>query len=143
MEITVRPIHDEDDYDAALAEVDVLMDAAPGTPEGDRLDVIATLIEAYEARHWPIDAPDPIEAIRVRMEQKQLRQRDLEAMIGSRGRVSEILLRRRALTLPMIRRLAKGLDLSADVLIQEVPIERRRPPARSRPVAKKKSGGHA
>ncbi len=124
MEITVRPIHDEDDYEAALAEVDALMDATPGTPEGDRLDVLVTLIEAYEARCWAIEAPDPIDAIRVRMEQKNLRQRDLEPMIGSRGRVSEVLARKRALTLPMIRRLAKGLDLRADVLIQEVPLAR-------------------
>ena len=122
MEVTVRPIRDEHDYDAALAEVDTLMDAEPGTPEGDRLDVLVTLIEAYEARHWAIDPPDPIEAILVRMAEKNLRQRDLEAMIGSRGRVSEVLSRKRALTLPMIRRLAKGLDLRADILIQEVPL---------------------
>jgi HTH-type transcriptional regulator / antitoxin HigA len=129
MEITIRPIRNEDDYEAALAEVDALMDAVPGTLEGERLDVLVTLIEAYEARHWAIDAPDPIEAIRIRMEQKNLRQRDLEPMIGSRGRVSEVLSRKRSLTLPMIRRLAKGLDLRADVLIQEVPApgRRRRP----------------
>jgi HTH-type transcriptional regulator/antitoxin HigA len=119
MEIMVRPIHTEDDYDAALALVATLMDAEPGTPEGDRLDVLVTLIEAYEARHWAIAAPDPIEAIRVRMEQKGLRQRDLEPMIGSRGRVSEVLSRKRALTLPMIRKLAAGLGLRADILIQE------------------------
>ena len=126
MEIRVRPIHDEADYEAALAEVDALMDAVPGTPEGDRLDVLVTLIEAYEARRWAIDAPDPIEAIRVRMEQMDLRQRDLEPMIGSRGRVSEVLSRKRALTLPMIRRLSRGLGLPAEVLIREVPIERPR-----------------
>lgn len=126
MEITIRPIHNEEDYEAALAEVDSLMDAVPETLEGDRLDVLVTLIEAYEARHWAIEAPDPIEAIRTRMEQKKLRQRDLEPMIGSRGRVSEVLSRKRSLTLPMIRRLARGLDLPADVLIQEVPVPRRR-----------------
>jgi HTH-type transcriptional regulator / antitoxin HigA len=124
MEITVRPIHNEVDYEATLADVDSLMEAIPGTPEGDRLDVLVTLIEAYEARHWSIEKPDPIEAIRIRMEHKNLRQRDLEPMIGSRRRVSEVLSRKRALTLPMIRRLAKGLDLPADVLIQEVPISR-------------------
>ncbi|HEX6746106.1 MAG TPA: transcriptional regulator [Longimicrobium sp.] len=123
MQMTIRPIHTEADYDAALAEVDTLMDAVPGTLEGDRLDVLVTLIQAYEARHWAIDAPDPIEAIRVRMEQKHLRPRDLEAMIGSRGRVSEVLSRKRALTLPMIRRLSKGLDLSAEILIQEIRTE--------------------
>jgi HTH-type transcriptional regulator/antitoxin HigA len=132
MEIKVRPIHTEEDYDAALAEVDSLMDAVPGTPEGDRLDVLVTLVEAYEARHWAIDAPDPIEAIRARMEQKELRQRDLEPMIGSRGRVSEVLSRKRALTLPMIRRLAEGLGLPAEVLIQEVPVPRRRDPSAKR-----------
>ena len=89
MEIKVRPIRTEEDYEAALAEVDKLMDAAPGTPEGDRLDVLVTLIEAYEARHWDIDPPDPIEAIRVRMEQKNLRQRDLVPMIGSRAAANQ------------------------------------------------------
>lgn len=115
----IRPIRTEADYDAALAEVDALMEATLGTPEGDRLEVLVALVESYEARHWPIDAPDPLEAIRLRMEQKNLRQRDLEPMIGSRGRVSEVLSGRRALTLPMIRRLAKGLDLSAEILIRE------------------------
>jgi HTH-type transcriptional regulator/antitoxin HigA len=126
MEVTVRPIHDENDYQAALAAIEKLMDANPGTAEGDRLDVLATLVEAYERRHWPIGAPDPIDAIRERMEQKQLRQRDLEPMIGSRGRVSEVLSRKRALTLPMIRRLSTGLDLRADILIAETPLVRRR-----------------
>jgi HTH-type transcriptional regulator / antitoxin HigA len=126
MEITVRPIRDEHDYEDALAQVNALMHAEPGTPEGDRLDVLVTLIEAYEARHWPIPAPDPIEAIQVRMEQKNLRNRDLEPMIGSRGRVSEVLTRKRALTLPMIRRLSKALDIRADILIQEVPLRARR-----------------
>ena len=139
MEINVRPIHDEEDYEAALAVVDSLMDAEPGTPEGDRLDVLVTLVEAYEARHWAIDAPDPIDAIRVRMEQKNLRQRDLEPMIGSRGRVSEVLARKRALTLPMIRRLSKGLDIRADVLIQEVPLARTEEGAREGSEKNKKS----
>lgn len=119
MEIKVRPIHTEEDYEAALAEVGELMDAAPGTLEGARLDVLVTLVEAYEERHWRIDPPDPIDAIKVRMEQKNLRRRDLEPMIGSRGRVSEVLSRKRALTLPMIRRLAEGLGLDPAVLIQE------------------------
>ena len=133
MEIKVRPIHNEKDYEAALAEVDTLMDAAVGTAEGDRLDVLATLIEAYEARRWPIDTPDPIEAIRIRMEERGLRQRDLEPMIGSRARVSEILSRKRALTLPMIRRLSAGLDLPAEVLIREARLASRpRKPQRRR-----------
>ncbi|HEX2077451.1 MAG TPA: transcriptional regulator [Longimicrobium sp.] len=133
MEILIRPIQNEDDYDAALADVERLMDAAPGTAEGARLDVLVTLIEAYEAERWAIEAPDPIEAIRVRMKQKNLRPRDLQSMVGSRGRVSEILSRRRALTLPMIRRLSRGLDLPADILIQEIPvIPRRRTTTESR-----------
>jgi HTH-type transcriptional regulator/antitoxin HigA len=119
MTLAIHPIRTEADYEAALSRVESLMDAQFGTPEGDHLDVLVTLIEAYEARHWPIPAPDPIEAIRVRMEQRNLSSRDLEPMIGSRGRVSEVLSRKRALTLPTIRRLAKGLDLPADVLIQE------------------------
>jgi HTH-type transcriptional regulator / antitoxin HigA len=116
-EIPIRPIRTEDDYQAALDEVDGLMGALPDTPEGDRLDVLVTLIESYEARHWYIGTPDPIVAIHTRMEQKNLKRRDLEPMIGSRGRVSEVLTGRRALTLPMIRRLATGLDLPADALI--------------------------
>jgi HTH-type transcriptional regulator/antitoxin HigA len=120
MEVTVRTIETEADYDAALAEVYGLMDAEPGTPDDARLDVLTTLIEAYEARHWAIDPPDPIEAIRACMEQRNLTRNDLEPMIGSRGRVSEVLSRKRALTLPMIRKLSRGLGLRADVLIQEV-----------------------
>jgi HTH-type transcriptional regulator/antitoxin HigA len=138
MEIKVRPIHDEQDYDAALREIDSLMDATPGTADGDRLDVLVTLVEAYEARHWQIDAPDPIDAIQIRMEQKNLRQRDLEPMIGSRGRVSEVLSRKRALTLPMIRRLAEGLDLGADVLIQETGPSRKRRRRGNRVTGKRK-----
>lgn len=138
MEVTVRPIQNDEDYEAALAEIDALMDARPGTPRGSRLDVLVTLIEAYEARHWSIQSPDPIDAIRVRMEQKGLRPRDLEPMIGSRGRVSEILARKRALTLPMIRRLSRGLDLPANVLIQETPLAPRRRLVRRRGAASKR-----
>ena len=139
MQITIRPIRTECDYDAVLREVDDLMDAAPATPRGERLDVLVTLIEAYEARHWAIEAPDPIEAIRVRMEQRNLRRRDLEPMIGSRARVSDILSGKRALTVPMIRRLSAGLDLRADVLIQEArPAPTRRRTARKRAGAKKR-----
>jgi HTH-type transcriptional regulator / antitoxin HigA len=138
MEIKVRPIRNEEDYEAALAEVDGLMDTVPGTLDGARLDVLVTLIEAYEARQWPIDTPDPIEAIRIRMEEKNLRQRDLEPMIGSRARVSEILSRKRSLTLPMIRRLSEGLGLGADVLIREAPVAPRSRNARKRPGSSRK-----
>ena len=114
------------------------MDAAPGTLRGERLDVLVTLIEAYEARHWAVEAPDPIEAIQIRMEQKNLRRKDLEPMIGSRARVSEILSGKRALTLPLIRRLSAGLDLRADVLIQET-----RPARIRRRAGPKKAGSTA
>jgi HTH-type transcriptional regulator/antitoxin HigA len=103
----------------ALAEIETLMRAEPRTPEGNRLDVLATLVEAWEARHMPIEAPDPIAAILFMMEQKGLQRRDLEPAIGSRARVAEILNRRRALTLPMIRALSRLLNLPADVLVQE------------------------
>lgn len=114
----LRPIRTEADHRAALAEITTLMNAATGTPEGDRLDILATLVEAYEAEQTPIAPPDPIEAILFMMEQKQLSRRELEPAIGSRARVAEVLNRRRALTLPMIRALSRLLDIPADVLIQ-------------------------
>ena len=114
----VRPIRTEADHQAALAEVATLMTARQDTPEGDRLDVLATLIEAYEAAQSPVAAPDPIAAILFMVEQKQLGRRDLEPAIGSRARVAEVLNRRRALTLPMIRALSRLLDIPADVLIK-------------------------
>lgn len=113
----VRPIRTESDHQAALAEIATLMHAEKGSPEGDRLDVLATLVEAYEAACVPIEAPDPISAILFMMQQKQLGRRDLEP-IGSRARVAEVLNRRRVLTLPMIRRLSRLLEIPADVLIQ-------------------------
>lgn len=119
MEITgIRPIKTEADYEAALAEVEVLLDAAPDTPEADRLDVLVTLIQAYEAKHFSIPLPDPITAIEYYMESRGLTRRDLEQYIGSRARVSEILNRKRQLTVEMIRRLHAGLGIPAEVLIQ-------------------------
>jgi HTH-type transcriptional regulator/antitoxin HigA len=114
----IRPIKTETDYAEALREVEALWDAEPGTAEGDHLDILATLIEAYEAEHHPIEAPDPVAAILFMMEQKGLRRRDLEPAIGSRGRVSEILTRKRPLTLPMVRALSTLLDIPAGVLVQ-------------------------
>jgi HTH-type transcriptional regulator / antitoxin HigA len=116
--VTVRPIRSAADHRAALAEIERLMHARKGTPDGDRLDVLATLVEAWEARHVPIASPDPIAAILFMMEQKGLTRHDLEPAIGSRARVAEILNRRRALTLPMIRALSRLLDLPADILVQ-------------------------
>ena len=114
----IRPIRTKADYRAALKEVERLWEADPGTPDGDRVDVLVTLIEAYEAKHFPIPAPDPIAAIEFMMEQKGLTRRDLEPAIGSRGRVSEILTRKRPLTLPMVRELSALLQIPAAVLVQ-------------------------
>lgn len=114
----VKPIRDEADYESALTEVAALWGAASGTARGDRLDVLATLIDAYEARHHPIDPPDPVEAIKFRMEQQGLTRRDLEAIIGTRTRIAEVLNRKRGLSIAMIRRLHDRLGISAEVLIQ-------------------------
>jgi HTH-type transcriptional regulator/antitoxin HigA len=122
--VTVRPIRTAADHRAALTEIETLMRAKAGTPDGDRLDVLATLVEAWEARHVPIPAPDPITAILFMMEQKGLERRDLEPAIGGRARVAEILNRKRALTLPMIRALSRLLDLPADALVQAYAVKR-------------------
>ena len=114
----IHPIKTEADYRRALAEAERLWDADPGTPDGDYVDVLSTLIEAYEARHYPIPAPDPIAAIEFMIEQKGLTRRDLEPAIGSRGRVSEVLNRKRPLTLPMVRSLNALLQIPTDVLVQ-------------------------
>lgn len=114
----LRPIRSEVDHAAALAEVERLWGAPSGTPEGDRLEVLATLIDAYEAQHHPIDPPDPIEAIKFRLEQQGLSRKELEPFIGTRTRVSEVLGRKRALSIGMIRRLHEGLGISAEVLIR-------------------------
>lgn len=151
MQDTLRPIRSASDYARALRAAERLMDAAAGTPEGDRLEVLAALIEDYEEKHFPIEAPDPIAAIRFRMEQRGLRPVDLQDYIGSRGRVAEVLNHRRALTLPMIRRLASGLDIPAAVLIRETKLTKLRKPGPShttrRTAAKKgaavRKGGRA
>ncbi len=118
MATELRPIRSEADYDAALEEVERLWGAKSGTPEGDRLDVLTTLIEVYEAKHYPMDPPDPIEAIRFRMEQQGLSRKDLEPMIGPRNRVADVLNRKRGLSIDMIRHLHEQLGISAEVLIQ-------------------------
>lgn len=118
MATDLKPIRTEADYEAALAEVERLWGAKSGTPEGDRLDVLATLIDAYEAKHYPMDPPDPVEAIRFRMEQQGLTRKDLEPMIGPRNRVADVLNRKRSLSIDMIRQLHSGLGISADVLIR-------------------------
>jgi HTH-type transcriptional regulator/antitoxin HigA len=135
--ISIRPIRTEADHDLAIARIAELMaaepgTAAPGTAIGDELDLLATLVDAYEAKAYPIAPPDPITAIEFRMEQQGLTRRDLESMIGSRARVSEILGRKRNLTLPMIRRLSTGLNISADLLIGLHSVRPRRPRAARR-----------
>lgn len=114
----VRPIRDDEGYENALAEIERLFDAQPGTPQGDRLEVLSILVEAYEDQHYPVPLPDPIEAIQYHLESRGLSRRDLEPYIGTRARVSEILNRRRPLTLRMIQKLEAGLGIPAEVLIQ-------------------------
>lgn len=113
----IRPIKTEQDYDAALAEVEKLWGAIPDSPDGDKLDVLITLVESYESRHHSIAPPDPVEAILFRMEQAGLQRKDLEPYIGHSGRVSEVLNHKRPLTLQMIRRLWKGLHIPLESLI--------------------------
>jgi HTH-type transcriptional regulator / antitoxin HigA len=114
----LKPIRSEADYDEALAEVERLWGAKLGTPEGDRLDILATLIEAYDDKHYRMNPPDPIEAIKYRMEQQGLTRKDLEPMIGTRTRVAEVLNGKRNLSITMIRNLHAKLGISAEVLIQ-------------------------
>ena len=118
MAAEVRPIRTKRDYETALKEVERLWGAKAGTPDGDRLDVLATLIDAYETEHHPTDPPDPIEAIKFRMEQQGLTRRDLEEIIGTRTRIAEVLSRNRGLSIAMIRRLHERLGISAEVLIR-------------------------
>lgn len=114
----IKPIRTEADYEAALEEIERLWGAAYGSPEGDKLDVLVTLVEAYEEQHHPIPPPDPIEAILHHIESQGLSRHDLEPYLGSRARVSEVLSRKRPLSLDMIRKLQSGLGISAEVLIQ-------------------------
>src|SRR5216683_6423245 len=116
--IELKPIRTKADYRKALAEIERLWGAKSGTQEGDRLDILATLIDAYEAEHYPIDPPDPIEAIKFRMEQQGLSRKDLEPLIGTRTRVAEVLNRKRSLSIAMIRRLHDCLGISAETLIR-------------------------
>lgn len=118
MTADVKPIRSEADYEAALESVAALWGSPIGTPEGDRLDVLATLIDAYEARHHAIDPPDPVEAIKFRMEQQGMTRRDLETIIGTRTRIAEVLNRKRGLSIGMIRRLHEKLGIPAEVLIR-------------------------
>jgi HTH-type transcriptional regulator/antitoxin HigA len=117
--MNIKPIKCEADYDVALARVDELMDAELDTRQGDELDILVTLIEKYEAQHYEIDAPNPIEAIRFRMDQNGLKDKDLIPYIGQSGRVSEVLGFKRKLTLSMIRKLHSELKIPTESLIQD------------------------
>ena len=114
----IEPIKSQRSYRRALKEIEGLMMAKRNTPEGDRLDILVTLVEAWEAKHYPLDLPDPVEAIKFHMDQEGLDPRDLIPFIGSRNRVHEVLNRRRPLTLKMIRRLHEGLGIPAELLIR-------------------------
>lgn len=118
--MSIKPIHNEKDYDTALERVDALMELNPalGTDESDELEVLALLIEKYEEKAWVINEPDPIEAIKIRMEQMHLKQKDLVPYIGNKSKVSEVLNRKVGLSLSMITSLAKGLHLPLEVLVQ-------------------------
>lgn len=118
MLVEIRPIRSEADYEDALAEIERLFDAKPGTPGADRLEILTALVEAYEDQHHAIPLPDPVEAINYYLESRGLTRKELERYLGSRARVSEILNRKRPLSLEMIRRLHRNLGIPAEVLIQ-------------------------
>lgn len=117
--MTIKPIKTEEDYRAALKKLEEVFDAPIGTDESDEADILGLLVDEYEKKHYPIDPPDPIEAIKIRMEEMHLKQVDLVDAIGGKSRVSEILNRKRKLTVEMIRKLTKKLNLSATVLIND------------------------
>ena len=123
--MNVKPLRTEKDYEQALKQLEKVFDAPKGTSENDLAEVLVTLINKYETEHYPIDAPEPIEAIKIRMAEMGIRQKDLMDLIGtrSRGTISNILNRRRALTLPVIRALGPKLGLSFDILIKEYEME--------------------
>ncbi len=116
--MNIKPIKTDADYRESLKDIEKLMMAKPGTPKGEKLDVLVTLVEAYEEKHFPLDLPDPIDALNFEMERKGLTPKDLTPMIGRLNRVYEILCRKRALTLPMIRRLNRDLGIPAESLIK-------------------------
>jgi HTH-type transcriptional regulator/antitoxin HigA len=128
----IHPVTDHESHAKALQRIEQLWDAAPGSPEADELDALATLVDAYERRAFPISPPDPVEAIEARREQLGWSRKQLEPLLGSRARVSEVLTRRRALTLPMIRRVHEAMGIPAELLITE-----------PRPLAKARARGRA
>jgi HTH-type transcriptional regulator/antitoxin HigA len=117
--MNIKPIKTEQDYDVALERLNDIFDSPLDTPEGEELQVLAVLIEAYEEKHHPIEAPDPIDAIRIRMEEMNFQQKDLVGIIGGKSRVSEVLNRKKRLTVDMIRALTKVLNLPAELLVSD------------------------
>jgi HTH-type transcriptional regulator/antitoxin HigA len=122
--MNLKPIKTEADYREALKQLEIIFDAPIGTPENDEANILGLMIDEYEKKHYPIEAPDPIEAIKIRMEELQLKQVDLVDAIGSKSRVSEILNRKRKLTVEMIRNLSKRLSLSPELLITDYQLSR-------------------
>ncbi len=127
MTMTIKPVKTEEDYKAAPAEINRFFDAREGTDDFDRLDVLATLVESYEAKHYPIAPPSPLAAIEYEMEKRGLSRRDLEPILGPGARAGDVLDGRRPLTTAMIRRLNSQFNLSADVLIARYPLQAARP----------------
>lgn len=121
--MNIKPIHSEADYQGALAEIEALWDAADGSEATEKLEVLSLLVETYEKKHFPIEAPDPVDFLQYIMETRGLTRKDMEPYIGPRGRVSDILNRVRPMSLEMIRRLSVGLGLPATVLIQDYPLK--------------------
>lgn len=117
--MNIKPIKTDEDYQSTLREIESLMGAEPGSPEGERLDVLVTLVTAYEQKHFPLDLPDPVEAIKFVMDQRGLTAKDLEPMIGRSNRVYEVLNHKRPLTLKMIWKLHKELGIPAECLIRQ------------------------
>ncbi|MFN6944499.1 MAG: type II toxin-antitoxin system HigA family antitoxin [Cytophagaceae bacterium] len=115
----IRPIRNINDYNEALEKLELIFDAKQGTPEGDELEILTILIDKYEKENFPIDLPDPIEAVKFRMEQLNMKQKDLAATIGFKSRISEVLNRKRKLTLDMIRKLHEQLNIPTNILIKE------------------------
>lgn len=113
----IKPIKTEKDYERSLERLELIFDANPDSKEGDEAEILSMLIDSYENKHYPIEAPDPIEAIKIRMEEMNLKQKDLVGIIGGKSRVSEILNKKKKLTVEMIRELEKILHISASVLV--------------------------
>jgi HTH-type transcriptional regulator/antitoxin HigA len=122
--MNIKPIRTESDYRLTLARLELIFDAEMGTPDSDEADILGLMVDEYEKKHYPIDAPDPIDAIKIRMEEMQLKQVDLVDSIGGKSRVSEILSRKRKLTVEMIRNLTQKLNLSPELLIGDYQLVR-------------------